>query len=58
MKLICLFVPCRWIHHFNSDSIGVYQCSRCKSISKGAWRCNHNKGKTEYCQPCGRINSA
>lgn len=48
MRWLCIFVPCNWLWHFNaqeglepSDSaVGVYQCSRCKTISIGSrrWR--------------------
>lgn len=33
-KLLCLFKMCNWIHLGK----GLYQCSRCKSISWGANR--------------------
>ena len=44
MSFFCLFFSCRWLWHFNADdakageTVGVYQCSRCKTISVGAYR--------------------
>lgn len=44
MKWLCLFLQCNWLWHFNSDDaptdgrVGVYQCTRCKTISIGAPR--------------------
>lgn len=44
---MCLFFPCRWIHIMNADdslapldsySVGLYQCTRCKTISIGSPR--------------------
>ncbi len=44
---MCLFFPCRWIHIMNADdsidpqgrySVGLYQCTRCKTISIGSTR--------------------
>lgn len=42
--VLCLFSPCKWLHHFNVESsnsvgrAGVYQCVRCRTISIGAPR--------------------
>lgn len=33
-----MFWRCRWLHLFNVTHFGVYQCSRCKTVSIGAWR--------------------
>ncbi len=30
----CIFTACNWFHHKS----GIYQCHRCKRISKGAIR--------------------
>jgi hypothetical protein len=42
MNFICMFRECRWVWHFNAEAsgliLGVYQCSRCKTISIGAPR--------------------
>jgi len=44
MRWFCWFRPCNWIWHFNADdmmsgdSAGIYQCSRCKTISIGSPR--------------------
>lgn len=48
MSFLCIFSPCRWIWHFNAKSneyvcapaeyVGVYQCTRCKTISIGSVR--------------------
>lgn len=36
MRWLCLFVMCKWIHIVNiNDKVGLYQCRRCKKISKG-----------------------
>ena len=44
MRWLCLFSPCNWIWHFTVKtegmdrpiaSVGIYQCSRCKTISIG-----------------------
>ena len=46
-KLICLLLlPCRWLHitDFMDDPAhyrGLYQCTRCKTISMGAHRDAH-----------------
>jgi hypothetical protein len=40
----CTFRPCNWVWKFNGTDptiktiFGVYQCSRCKTISTGASR--------------------
>ncbi len=45
--MLCLIFPCRWFHIMNADdsldpleswSVGLYQCTRCKTISIGAPR--------------------
>lgn len=44
--IICIFFPCHWIWHFNAQegiepghgNVGIYQCTRCKTISIGATR--------------------
>lgn len=44
MGWLCWFRQCCWLWHFNADdaqegrTVGVYQCSRCKTISIGAPR--------------------
>lgn len=44
MKLACWFRQCRWVHvcNINHDDdcchFGIYQCSRCKTISMGSPR--------------------
>lgn len=44
MRWLCIFAQCNWIWHFNVEnpqtvgSAGVYQCTRCKTISIGATR--------------------
>jgi len=43
MSWLCLFLPCRWLHHGNvverTDNpkieYGLYQCTRCKTIRTG-----------------------
>lgn len=38
MRWLCLFFPHKWVHIFNCRSdgrtIGIWQCRRCKEISK------------------------
>lgn len=44
MSWLCWFLQCVWLHQFNVESahsagrMGIYQCHRCKSLSKGAPR--------------------
>lgn len=47
MGILCWFQQCNWLHQFNAVQralearpveVGVYQCSRCKTISVGAPR--------------------
>lgn len=68
MSILCVFLPCRWVHVVNVDgrylqqrivyrnygpgdvisreaqpldeivSVGIYQCTRCKTISIGSKR--------------------
>lgn len=42
MRWLCIFNQCRWLWHFNCDegdgTWGIYQCSRCKTISVGGPR--------------------
>ncbi|NOR27560.1 MAG: hypothetical protein GQ540_03410 [Lutibacter sp.] len=48
MKFLCYFKQCNWIHIINvrkpdiySELVrdtGLYQCSRCKTISVGAYQ--------------------
>lgn len=44
MRILCIFLPHKWIHIMNVEgiggfiSIGLYQCRRCKEISKGSPR--------------------
>ena len=51
---LCIFRPHRWFlvvsvkrfnevqyaltHHIDEDPVGIWQCSRCKEISKGSWQ--------------------
>lgn len=45
--MLCLIFPCRWRYIINTDdslapleswSVGLYQCTRCKTISIGSPR--------------------
>lgn len=52
MRLLCFFYPCKWIHLFDVYNLGlevfgVYQCRRCKTMSRGASRKNHQKAEIE-----------
>jgi hypothetical protein len=48
MRWLCIFRQCNWIWYFNAkahefnpapyETVGVYQCTRCKTISIGAPR--------------------
>lgn len=42
MRILCLFSACRWLHLFNvkdaENNFGVYQCSKCKTVSIGSSR--------------------
>jgi len=44
MGWLCIFLPHKWIHIFNIPKyhklgyFGLYQCQRCKQISKGSPR--------------------
>lgn len=47
MSFVCWFQPCRWAHLFNAvqrafeaapHEVGVYQCTRCKTVSVGSPR--------------------
>jgi len=35
MKWVCLFVPCKWVHIANCEDCGIWQCLRCKTVSRG-----------------------
>jgi hypothetical protein len=43
-RILCFFSKCRWIWLFNAQTgitpsdgtVGVYQCTRCKTVSIGA----------------------
>lgn len=44
LSFLCIFFDCKWRHIFNVDipsnfigPFGIYQCKRCKTISKGKY---------------------
>lgn len=46
MRWLCLFFSCRWLHHFDvmddpAHYVGLWQCSRCKTISIGRFMDKH-----------------
>ena len=46
MKWMCWFFMCKWIHHVNvSKDVGLWQCARCKTISRG--RALYKKAEAE-----------
>lgn len=45
MGIVCMFRMCKWLHICNTEQHGIYQCSRCKTISKGVRRGRTPSGK-------------
>lgn len=53
---LCTFFDCKWLWHMNVGPHGLYQCSRCKTISIGASREPTNDELKRHIAACHGID--